>query len=152
MDSSSFLPKGDIVIRQIGPWNPIPNSTLEVHRFDSSDSFVGEAGVHLVYLRLEAPASIGGQHYAFKSVQYCRATTTVTIDGASVIQHGDSGSTSGVASDGTDRPPGALACYLLADPTPSADSGGITVSLGMTFPGPSEISIRNVETTWAPIE
>ena len=152
-DATDFL-SGDIVMMESGAWTPSVSSSVSIASSDTATRVAKpSAGGDVVLLSLSAPAAIGGQAYGLKSVDVCfgvSAGAGVTLNYIEV-QHLKPAGMVIEMNDPTDYPMTSVGCVHLVDGTPNAVTGGMRVSIALTYAGSGAANLTTTIATWSPI-
>lgn len=154
LDSSAFMPSGDIVTQHHGPWAGAyaVGPTVSYGNTSMTLSWTEAAADRIAVLSLPAPSAIGGTTYGLKEIEICHLDSeNADIDATKVLDTAISG-TSTPIDDQTDRPLTAPGCYTVAPPGGvGAVIGVMQLWLQIDFTGAGYIGIVSVRATWAPV-
>ena len=150
LDSTAFMPGGDVAIRQIGTWySTIGGPTIDVYQdYESIES--ASVANWPMFARLDGPISIGGQGYGIKSVEICYSGVGTTIIATEVADYSPTFSI--LISSPTDHATAPADCYTVSDATPNELVGSAVLELNVDFSLSSYVGIGAVTTTWTPLD
>ena len=151
LDSTAFMPAGDVEIRQIGRWySTLGGPTIDVYQdYEAIESDVVTNWP--MFARLDGPTPIGGQAYGIKSVEICYTGIATTIIATEVTDYTPK-SSSILISSPTDHPTSVPGCYSVTDATPNELAGSAVLELNVDFGMSSFVGIGAVTSTWTPID
>ncbi|HLE58999.1 MAG TPA: S-layer homology domain-containing protein [Candidatus Limnocylindria bacterium] len=148
LDSSAFMPSGDIVLDAMGPWDTSTADASVEHQTNHTQLISSAVQSAFFRLQLTGPASIGGQVYALKSIRLCSGGySNASVERLWVYY--SSGILAEIASP--DNPPAPMLCYNLTVDTPIAtDYYGVTIQAQVGFSAAGMWQPALVRTTWTP--
>ena len=154
LDSTDFMPSGDIVVNNDGTW--VAASVNSLTAFGQSGTQVQStaAGTMYYFLPLVAPLQVGPQVYGLSSVEICHGTLTASdpVIVNTAVRDAGTGIVTTLIDDGTDIGLESNAgCYAVSDLTPQAATGGVHLELQVQFIGAGYAIISSVRSTWAPL-
>jgi len=154
LDSTDFMPSGDIVTTQLGPWLTTNDASMDItvdRTYEYEQLNAASNGLATFQLELAAPLAIGSATYGIKSVEVCwdaSANVSITESGVEELIPGqvnrhlvNDGSTIGVSLSG---------CHTWTVATPTLIEGSIVFYLRLSFSSSGTLQVVGTTVTWTP--